>query len=243
MGKSTIEWTDYTFNPWIGCTKVSPGCANCYAEALMDTRYHKVNWGRGAPRVRTGAATWGEPVRWDRAAATKGERRRVFCGSLMDVFDEEVPDEWRLDLFRLIADTPALDWLLLTKRPEGAAVLPPLGHVALGVSVEDQARAEERIPRLVERWPLARFLSVEPLLAPVDLGPYLGEIDWVIVGGESGPKARPFDVAWARSIRDQCQGAGVAYFLKQLGGWLDKRHSLIDFPPDLRLREFPARRG
>jgi protein gp37 len=95
----------------------------------------------------------------------------------------------------------------------------------------------------VERWPLARFLSVEPLLAPVDLGPYLGEVDWVIVGGESGPKARAFDVEWARALRDQCKGANVPYFLKQLGGWPNKRHHLIDFPPDLRLREFPARRG
>jgi protein gp37 len=239
MGLTTIEWAHYTFNPWIGCTKVSPGCANCYAERDWDKRRHRVAWGRGKPRSRTTAEYWRNPYKWDKAAALTGERRRVFCGSLMDVSDEEVPQAWRTDLFKHIEATPNLDWLLLTKRPE-YAVLPRLAHIWLGVSVEDQARADTRIPLLLERWPYTRFLSVEPLLSPVDLRPFLEQIDWVIVGGESGPQHRPFDIHWARSIRDQCRQAGVAFFLKQLGGWPDKRHLLTDFPPDLQIREVPA---
>jgi protein gp37 len=157
----------------------------------------------------------------------------------MDVFDPEVESGWRDDLFALIEATPNLDWLLLTKRPEHA-VTPPLAHIWWGVSVEDQARAIERIPLLIDCWPHTRFLSVEPLLSAVDLGPFLNRVDWVIVGGESGAHARPFNPDWARSIRDQCRVAGVAFFLKQLGGWPDKRHLLGDFPPDLQIREIPV---
>lgn len=120
---SAIEWTDHTFNPWIGCTKVSPGCDHCYAEARMDTRLHRVNWGAGQPRRLT--KTWGDPVRWNKAHeaffAKHGRRQRVFCASLADVFDNEVPENWRIDLFALIEQTPQLDWLLLTKRIGNAA--------------------------------------------------------------------------------------------------------------------------
>ncbi|MDX2187783.1 MAG: phage Gp37/Gp68 family protein [Opitutaceae bacterium] len=126
---SKIEWTDHTFNPWIGCTKVSPGCANCYAETLMDTRYKRVKWGKGQPRVRTSAANWNLPLKWDREAAAirdalnaggkfGASRPRVFCASLADWLDDEVPIEWLVDLLDLIRRTPNLDWLLLTKRPE-----------------------------------------------------------------------------------------------------------------------------
>lgn len=117
---SKIEWTDHTFNPFLGCTKVSPGCDHCYAENLMDTRLHKVVWGQHGKRVRTSAATWREPIRWNARHAeffaAHGRRQRVFCASLADVFDNAVDPAWRGDLFRLIADTPNLDWLLLTKR-------------------------------------------------------------------------------------------------------------------------------
>lgn len=121
MAETTgISWCDSTFNPFIGCTKVSPGCDHCYAEALMDKRWHKVQWGAGQPRQRTSAANWKQPLKWEREAAAfmaeHGRRRRVFCASLADVFDNEVPSEWRADLFALIRATPNLDWLVLTKR-------------------------------------------------------------------------------------------------------------------------------
>ena len=118
MKESKIEWTTHTFNPWIGCTKVSPGCAHCYAETLMDTRYGRAKWGKGNPRSRTSAGNWKQPKRWDKEAAKLGERHRVFCASLADVFDGEVANEWRDALWKLIEATPNLDWLLLTKRPE-----------------------------------------------------------------------------------------------------------------------------
>lgn len=161
---------------------------------------------------------------------------------MADVFDPEAPPEWRGDLFKLIEATPNLWWLLLTKRPEsviemiGGHALPL--NVWLGTSVEDQARADLRIPALLKVTATVRFLSVEPLLESVDLGNLTG-IHWVIVGGESGPRCRPFDTAWARSIRDQCRAAGTAYFCKQLGGYPSKRHELLDFPADLRIREMP----
>jgi protein gp37 len=254
MGKTTIEWADYTFNPWIGCTKVSPGCLNCYAERDWDRRRHRVNWGRSNPRSRTSKATWRDPIKWDREAALAGVRERVFCGSLCDVFDPEVPPEWRSDLFKLIAATPHLDWLLLTKRPQnvrrmiGQIALPmcqaweetPPHNVWVGTSVEDQTRANQRIPVILEVPAVIRFLSVEPLLGPVDLRPFLDRLDWVIVGGESGRGCRPFDVEWAGGIRDQCREVGVTFFLKQLGGYPDKRHLLIDFPVDLQIREVPV---
>jgi protein gp37 len=119
---SNIEWTHHTFNPWIGCTKVSDGCKNCYAENLMDKRYGRVKWGPQGTRVRTSEANWKKPLKWNREAEAKGERHRVFCASLADVFEDK-PDQpemeqWRLELLELIIKTPYLDWLLLTKRPE-----------------------------------------------------------------------------------------------------------------------------
>lgn len=246
MAVTNIEWCSsrrpdgtlppgYTFNPWYGCTRVSPGCMRCYAETLMDTRYHKVEWGPGRQRKRTTAEYWKQPLRWDRAAAAAGERHRVFCASLADVFDPEVPDEWRADLYLLIRATPNLDWLLLTKRPEKMRdwVLSAGGdypNVWLGVSVEDQQRADERIETLMLTPAVVRFLSVEPLLGPIHIKrwtirehglraigakPGLG---WVIVGGESGPGARPINPEWVRSIRDACVSARVPFFFKQWGG-------------------------
>jgi protein gp37 len=185
MGEnSAIEWTDHTFNPWIGCTKVSPGCTNCYAEDMMDHRYHRVTWGKGKPRVRTSPANWKKPLAWDRACAEAGTRARVFCASLADVFDDEVNPGWRDDLFDLIEQCRNLDWLLLTKRPENAMRMlscmiidhdlaerfaGPWSHVWIGTTVEDQQRADERIPQLLAIPARVRFLSCEPLLGPVDL--------------------------------------------------------------------------
>lgn len=237
MGEnSKIEWCDHTFNPVIGCQKVSEGCKFCYAETLMDHRYGKAKWGPGQTRVRTSAANWREPYRWNRQAESEGRRQRIFCASLSDVFEDH-PDwiEPRVDLFRMIVHTPALDWLLLTKRPQN--VMPMLDRMGwpslmdniwIGTSVENQAAADERIPILLEVPAKVRFLSMEPLLGPVNLRKcyekkvtrWDGGVNWVIVGGESGHGARPMHPDWARSLRDQCQGANVPFLFKQWGEWV-----------------------
>lgn len=238
---SSIEWTHHTFNPWIGCTHVSPGCVHCYAETMMDQRYGKVEWGKGKARMRTSAANWRKPFTWNKQAAKEGISYRVFCSSLADVFDPEVDYTWRRDLFEVIERTPYLDWLLLTKRPEHVnqmieratgrysyAWLTNYPNVWVGTSVEDQRRADERIPHLLNIPAKVRFLSCEPLLGPVDLSHIanLGRdaisladrlIHWVIAGGESGHGARPMHPQWVRSLRDQCQTAGVAFHFKQWG--------------------------
>lgn len=235
MKNSAIEWTHHTFNPWIGCTKVSPGCKNCYAAAL-DNRWGHDRWGVGKPRERTSAAYWRQPIAWNLAARKAGERHRVFCASLADVFDD-VPEvePWRRDLFGLISATPHLDWLLLTKRPENIERLwpgiyhpggqgifqdcPPPGtkwpNVWLGTTVEDQDRAEERIHKLRAIPAIVHFLSVEPLIARVMLD--LGGIEWVIAGGESGPSSRPMKPEWVQFVRDQCEESGVPFLFKQWG--------------------------
>ncbi len=275
---SKIEWTEHTFNPWIGCTKVSPGCANCYAETQDKFRsWTPDGWGKGKPRRRTSVANWLEPVKWNRQAAVDQQnlvdgqiyrnenglepyhRPRVFCASLADWLDDEVPIEWLADLLALIHATPNLDWLMLTKRPQlwrrriNAAMVEldergenidscaltewiagnPPANVWLGTSVEDQLRADERIPLLLEIPARVRFLSCEPLLGPVDLtmaleafqtyAPDLSRnpapVQWVIAGGESGSHARPMHPDWARSLRDQCAAAGVPFLFKQWGEW------------------------
>lgn len=273
MKNSHISWTDHTFNPWEGCTKVSPGCANCYAEN-RNARFGggtAPNWGKGAPRRRTSAANWNQPLKWNKGEErmvshdefVANRRPRVFCASLADWLDDEVPVEWLADLLDLIRLTPHLDWLLLTKRPQNwrkrieqvVALGCPAGgepswwylaqcwscgtppaNVWVGTSVEDQVRADERIPLLLDIPARVRFLSMEPLLGAVEIdknywltgqarredktltppgsGP---RIHWVIVGGESGPHARPMHPDWARSLRDQCKAAGVAFHFKQWG--------------------------
>lgn len=301
---SKIQWTTHTFNPWIGCTKVSDGCKNCYAESY-DKRVRGLNgrqprrWGPTAARERTSPANWRKPLQWDAEAKKANRRDRVFCASLADVFDDHpsVEPQWRVDLFALIEKTPHLDWLLLTKRPEKAAdwmggssgaglSAPPIPNAWWGTTVENQEQARKRIPWLLEIPARVRFLSMEPLLEGVDLeriaivepkpphgpGAYLNaltghiagpddmgpRVDWVIVGGESGPGARPFDLRWARDIQRQCRSAGVAFFCKQLGSdprqapaipVADERPMLhlkdrkggdwSEWPADLRVRELP----
>ena len=270
MAENTkIEWTDHTFNPWIGCTKVSPGCDHCYAENLMDTRMGVASWRPGAERVRTKEANWKMPLRWNAQADAfmdqHGRRQRVFCASLADVFDNAVDPQWRADLFKLIAETPNLDWLLLTKRignvrcmlaelahgsdPDLTLLdMMPLPNVWIGATIVNQAEADRDIPKLLDVPARVRFLSMEPLLGPVDLThievfggdaeifPLKGTtdcvddegaptddvpaLDWVIVGGESGPGARPMSPDWARSLRDQCAAAGVPFLFKQWGEWI-----------------------
>lgn len=245
MSESTgISWCDSTFNPWMGCTKVSPACDNCYAEALMDKRWGKVQWGSGMPRVRTSPSNWKTPLQWernsDRFMATYGRRRRVFCASLSDVFDNEVDPQWRVDLFALIAATPKLDWLLLTKRIGNVKsmlgdyrTVPLLPNIWLGATVVNQEEASRDIPKLLAVPARVRFLSIEPMLGPVDLVPYIhcdvgSAADWVICGGESGSQARPMNPDWVRSLRDQCAAAGVPFHFKQWGEWIDADQPGVD---------------
>lgn len=288
MGEVTgIAWTHHTWSPWLGCARVSPGCEHCYAETLAK-RFPQVHgeWGveaAGGTRVVASAQSWREVLRWNERAAKDGVRRRIFP-SMCDPFDTHPTAEMaRPWLWALIEATPHLDWLLLTKRVENVERMVPwrwLGTRAgagpaaiyqprwprnawLGTTVEDQRRADERIPLLVNLPAPVRFLSVEPQLEHVDLqyaafngadsfGSMPG-IHWVICGGESVPHARPFDLAWARSLRDQCAQAGVAFFFKQMGArpvGLENHHGAIlpehpagadpaEFPADLRVQQFP----
>lgn len=327
MKNSKISWTDHTFNPWIGCSKVSPGCANCYAAELDRRRYSKtldggtkanpvLHFGPNAPRHRTSAANWKQPLKWDREAAEEiranaerwamlGDgstapavaRPRVFCASLADWLDEEVPIEWFVDLLDLQRVCRHIDWLDLSKRPQNwrERLTHALGHVALsagesgermslkkwiaawlngvppanvwiGTTVEDQQRADERIPVLLSIPARVRFLSCEPLLGPVDIAKagalgcscesdtrcagrcphYLHALNkselgvrWVIVGAESGPKRRPMCPTWANRVKTQCHGAGVPFYMKQMevGGKITD--DMEQFPADLRIRQFP----
>lgn len=251
--KTKIEWCDYTFNPWIGCSKVSAGCANCYAEGIAK-RFKLAEWGKSADRILSSDKYFQLPLQWDRKAKKNKTRYKVFCASMADVFDETVSDKWRVKLFHLMEKTKNLDWLLLTKRAKNAKRFMDVWNyspvqvernknVWIGVSVENQSEADERIPVLLQIPAEKRFLSIEPLLEKIDLtnlpvpldidqrGFHISclqrsddrfynvhpVIDWVIVGGESGSKARPMHPEWVRSIRDQCIAAGVPFFFKQWG--------------------------
>lgn len=298
MGEnSKIAWTHATFNAWIGCVHKSPGCENCYAEVETFPRVQRSHglelWGAHADRHITSASNWAQPIKWNAEAAAAGERRRVFCSSLSDVFEDR-PDlvAPRARLYKLIQSTPSLDWLLLTKRPEhadrlwaganvdawdGSESIGPvwLPNVWLGASVEDRKRALERLPilrglRAMGNGPAIVFVSAEPLLEDISLelhdalfvgdeggGEWAGaprqQIDWVIVGGESGTHARLFDLGWARSIVDMCKRARTACFVKQLGAdpidgaagcspqFRDKKAGDPgEWPPELVVREFPV---
>ena len=271
---SKIEWCDHTFNPWIGCTKISPACDNCYAE-----RFGKrigVKWGTGAERRRTSISNWKQPKRWNRKAeiahkawekfkAThpgltdsdleeagfiKPRRPRVFCASLADVFDNAISPKWRYELFDLISKTRYLDWLLLTKRignadqmimdaiPEidKAGIEWPPSNVWLGITICNQAEADRDIPKLLSVPAAKRFLSIEPMLGPIDLAQSCAKyrwidfdgveccamprrLDWVICGGETGKNARPMHPYWPSRLRNQCNAASVPFFFKQWGEW------------------------
>lgn len=281
---SAIQWTHHTFNPWWGCVKVSPGCANCYADTFAKRVGQKV-WGKDAPRRFFGDKHWAEPLKWDKVAEKAGERHRVFCASMADVFEDR-PDleEPRQRLFKLIDQCKNLDWLLLTKRPENIIPLMEeitngnygegwnfrdhMPNVWLGTTCEDQTRAQERIPHLLANPAVVNFLSCEPLIGPLDLTtignatalaegqPWLHplnglvsdghgdqcsvpEINWIICGGESGPKARPMELEWARRLYAQCHIHEIAFLMKQLGGVRDARGDIDQFPEDLRVRQFP----
>jgi len=314
MAETTkIQWCDSAFNPWRGCTKISPGCTNCYAEAVSRRNQNVLGvWGPNGTRVLASEAMWKKPLAWERRAAASGQPWRVFCASLADVFEDwegqmldhhgallwrDPRQDWpspsggdvpytlahaRARLWRLIEATPRLTWQLLTKRPDNMEHMVPASwklawpaNVWAMTSVEDQPSADTHIPELLKVPARVRGLSVEPLLKPVDLAPWLPNprsngtlagywyekdpatprIRWVIIGGESGPNARPCHLEWVRDLVRQCQEAGVACFVKQLGAnvhWQGgagiERHGRpndpkggnpAEWPKDLRVREFP----
>jgi protein gp37 len=233
MGDRTgIEWTDATWNPVTGCTKVSQGCKHCYAERIFARPYP----GRAFTDVRCHEDRLDVPLRWKRP-------RRIFVNSMSDLFHEDVPDAFLARVWDVMVRCPQHSFQVLTKRPERMArALGPSGigfyacdgpvprpqpNIWLGVSVEDQATADERVPLLLRTPAAVRFLSCEPLLGPIDLtglkatpgNGFVNRLHWVIVGGESGPKARPMHPQWARTIRDQCVKAGIPFLFKQWGEW------------------------
>jgi protein gp37 len=226
MGKnSKIEWTHHTFNPWWGCTRVSQACVHCYAEA-WSKRVGKKIWGPKAPRRFFGEAHWRGPIKWNEEATKLRIRARVFCASMADVFEARKDlDPWRNRLWKLIEETPQLDWLLLTKRPQKILDAVPWSkcwpqNVWIGTTVEDQESAEDRLPYLSKVPAHVRFISAEPLLSELKIERWLGStIDWVITGGESGPKARPSSPSWFRSLHLQCMRADVPFHFKQWGDW------------------------
>ncbi len=225
---SMLTIPGHSFNGWWGCLKVSEECHRCYA---LDIAHHYIKeplWGPASTTKRRlfGEKHWREPLLWDRKAKLQGHRRSVFCASMSDVFEEHLMlDNERMKLWELIGRTPWLNWLLLTKRPENVLKMVPWSmtsqwpnNVWVGTSIGLQQRAEERIPYLLEIPAVVKFLSCEPLIGPVDLSPWLQFLQWVICGGESGAHARPLNLDWARSLRDQCIAARVPYFFKQVGG-------------------------
>jgi protein gp37 len=229
MKYSRISWTDHTHNHWIGCTQIRPGCDHCYARRDFEQRKHMVEWGPGKPRRLTSKANRLRPLVWNDEARLRAIRYRVFTSSLSDVFDPEVPDEWRMDLFLLIRRTPHLQWMILTKRVTEMqawfAGFPdpdwPWPHVSLGATIETAAWSHQGA--ILAEIPAARrFVSMEPLLGEVDCSPWIADVDEVIVGGENGRDARPMFPFWARQARDRTVAAGKTFIFKQWG----------DFTPD-----------
>ncbi len=235
-----------TYNPWWGCIKVSPGCQKCYAEGVAH-HYKQDVWGPAQTTARRffGEKHWAEPLKWNRLAEKDGHRRSVFCASMADVFEEnDTLFEPRERLWTLIDQTPWLNWLLLTKRPENIfGMLPDRwrcndilpDNLWLGTSVENQEYADKRIPLLLDIPAAVRFISYEPALGPVDFTPYIESLHWLIIGGESGIGARPFNLDWARSVRQQIltlreqQNWYIPLFFKQIGGrYHDSGGRLLD---------------
>ena len=245
MEQTAIEWTDNTFNPWWGCTKVSPGCDNCYAAAL-DRRTGGNHWGPAADYRQLSAANWSKPAKWNRQAAKAGTRTRVFCASMADVFDNHAPQGERERLWQVIRDTPALEWQLLTKRPGNIAAMLPTDwnsgypNVWLGTTIENADVAEQRHRQLVAVPAAVRFISFEPLIGDVSpmLPGILDGIDWTIIGGESGNGHRPINPEWVSAIIENCRDTGTAVFFKQWGGFRPKSHG-CGLPGGGEVKEFP----
>lgn len=245
MSESTIiAWTDHTFNAWMGCAKISVGCANCYAERLTRDRMGLQLWGPQATRQVTSSANWRKPLQWNRQAATAGQRRKVFCGSLMD-WSEDHPTAaaTRPRLWELIRATPNLDWQLLTKRTERIKECLPRDwehgyqNVWLGTTIEDD-RYTWRARELAEIPAAVRFVSYEPALGPLP-SLNLDGIDWLICGGESGPGYRIFDQQWARDVEAACRESNTAFFFKQSSGWRTEMGTELD---GRIIKEYPVPR-
>lgn len=231
MGQnSKIEWTHHTFNPWWGCLKVSAACKHCYAETWALRLGLELWGGKRTPRRFFSDAHWREPLRWNAEAEKEGARRRVFCASMADVFEDRRDlDPWRERLWPIIENTPMLDWLLLTKRPQHIRDFVPWrkrwpANVWIGTTAENQKYARERIPLIADIPASVRFVSCEPLLGALDLTPWFASgkrrgIDWVIAGGESGHHSRPMNPVWAEDLRDQCLAHKVPFHFKQWGHW------------------------
>lgn len=276
--KTGIAWCDATWNPVSGCTKVSQGCKNCYAERLWPrlAAPGQPYEGRAFTEVACHPNRLGQPLRWKKP-------RRIFVNSMSDLFHEDVPDDFIQEVFAVMALADRHTFQILTKRPDrmrrllnsdefqeaityvegespegidGYGYLPwPLPNVWLGVSVEDQETANERIPLLLNTPAAVRWLSIEPMLGPIDLREAhkakikLPRVDWIVVGGESGPRARPMQIEWVESIVDQCQAASVPVFVKQMGHNCTHKGRRVDFtgkgavmsewPENLRIQEFP----
>ena len=217
--KSSIEWTDATWNPATGCTKISPGCAHCYAEAITLRFRRGGRFLPGETTIKLHPDRLKLPLSWKTP-------RRIFVNSMSDLFHEEIPTSFIQQVFGVMKEATQHTFQVLTKRHERLKELsneldwPP--NIWMGVSVENQHWADLRIPALIEVPAAVRFLSIEPLLKAVDVSPYLDELDWVIVGGESGPKARPIQPRWVEQIRDDCSSAAVPFFFKQWGGRTSK---------------------
>lgn len=234
---SKIEWCHHTMNFWIGCTKVGPPCDHCYAEN-MSNRYGWVTWGPHGERKRTSVANWKKPYQWAKAARACTTRRRVFSLSLGDWLDNQVPQEWRLDMAKVIEATPELDWLLLTKRIQNFKRLAPWqkppANVWLGITCGSQPEYDRDYPMLAAIDARVRFISYEPALGP--LRPKSSPApDWIICGGESGSGARYMEPEWAERVKQDCAALGIAFFMKQMTG---KK----PIPPDLLVRQFPQPR-
>ena len=256
MGKETgISWTNHTFNPWWGCTEVTPGCDNCYARVL-DARWGGDHWGKGKPRRTFGNKHWEEPWKWNKDAEASGVKAKVFCASMADVMDDEAPEGQRERLWDVIDHTPHLIWQLLTKRPTRyTSYLPPEGfkhgNVWLGTSAENQHFYDLRwsVLRVVANdYDLTSFISYEPALGPLRILGFAHNHendrfetvpDWIICGGESGSGRRTMEQKWAENLQSECEIAGVAFWMKQMSAQTpDKGYDLI--PAHLLIRQFPG---
>lgn len=248
---SHIEWTHHTFNPWWGCTKISPACKHCYAETWAKRVGENV-WGHDSERRFFSDKHWDEPLIWNAEATRTGNRKRVFCASMADVFERRsILNPHRERLWKLIVATPELDWLLLTKRPQNIKQMVPWDeewpqNVWLGTTVESQPYAQERLPHLMMHNAKVRFLSCEPLLGALDLSAWTGDksdrkLDWVIAGGESSSAARPTHPEWLRDLRDFCKTNNIAFHFKQWGHWIPVEMT-VERPGSLRTTELRGRR-
>jgi len=261
--ETNIGWCDHTLNWWHGCAEVASGCENCYARELTKRFTKQVVWGAKAPRLIVKGAP-ASVQRWQTAAAKEGGKKRVFCGSMMDIFERPRPlvdrdgkmimnvmtGDLRRSFFNMITDGawPNLEFQLLTKRPANINKCIPESwmsgrapdNVLFGTSVSEQTDVDIYVGKLVECTPRdsRRFLSVEPMIRRVDIRRYLAYIDWVIIGGESGPKARPMHPWWATELAEQCHDAGIPVFMKQQGAW-----SVVDREGDTEVNDIALHFG